>query len=431
MKVHVTTLGCAKNLYDSEILMGQIQANKIPLVENPYDANVIIVNTCGFINPAKQESIDAILEAVQIKKEKPNTHLIVCGCLSTRYQLDLKKEIPEVNRFFGTEYFSSILKFLNLELKSPKHLFEHRLLSQKSHYAYLKISEGCNHRCAFCAIPLMRGKHKSRPIKEIVKEAELLVQNGVKELILIAQDTTSYGIDLYQKQQLIDLLKKLEKIENLQWIRIHYMYPTTLQYDLIDLIAQSEKIVNYVDLPLQHITDNMLKTMKRNNTSGTIINILNRIRQIIPDVAIRTTFIVGHPGETDEDFKILEDFIKEYRFERLGIFTYSPEENTSASSLPHPSTRVAKERHEKLMSIQRQISLEKNLLKIGNTYKILIDEVNKESKVAIGRTYADSPEIDNEVIIDNITYSVEPGKFFMVKVKDAIEYTLYGQILEA
>ncbi len=429
-RIHVTTLGCSKNLYDSEILMGQFKANEVPLTSDPEEADVIIVNTCGFITPAKQESIQAILEAGEIKKKRPGTKLLVCGCLSKRYYADLKLEIPEVDEYFGTEDFQNILSYLNLPVPAPEFLYENRYLSQQQHFAYLKIAEGCNHKCAFCAIPLMRGSYRSRRLEEIVEEARLLSEQGVKELILIAQDTTFYGLDRYKKQRLIELLEALEPLPGIEWIRLHYAYPTTIQDELIERIADSEKIVKYIDLPLQHVTDRMLKIMKRGGNSRRIRQILERIRHRIPEVAIRTAFIVGHPGETEEDFEALKRFVQEFEFDRLGVFVYSPEENTSAYELPHPEPEIAEERYRELMSLQREISLRKNLAKIGKTYPVLIDEVNSEENSAFGRTYADSPEIDNEVIFENVPANLTPGQFVPAQIVDAGEYELFAQIVE-
>ncbi len=429
-QVHITTLGCSKNLYDSEILMGQFRANDVPLTEDPEQANVIIVNTCGFIAPAKQESIDAILEAAELKKQRPGTKLLVCGCLSQRYQPDLKKDIPEVDRYFGTEDFTRILEYLDMQPKSPEHLYEERILSQKSHYAYLKISEGCNHKCAFCAIPLMRGKHRSRRLEEVVEEARLLANRGVKEIILIAQDTTFYGLDLYKKQRISELVQRLEEVPGIEWIRLHYAYPTTFQDELVEVLANSKKIVPYVDMPVQHITDQMLKVMKRGGKSHRIRQIFASLRERIPEVALRTTLIVGHPGETEEDFAALKDFVQDFRFDRLGVFTYSPEENTAAYPLPYPPAGVAESRYNELMELQQQISMEKNQAKIGKQLRVLVDEVDLQSATAVGRSYADSPEIDNEVIVENIPPTVKPGEFYEVKIVDAAEYELFGQIAE-
>jgi ribosomal protein S12 methylthiotransferase len=430
MRIHLTTLGCAKNLYDSEILMGQLTANKVILMDNPHEADVIIINTCGFIKPAKQESIEAILEAVQIKKHQSGLKLLVCGCLSKRYNSELKRELPEVDAFFGTEDFTSIINYLGLTLKSPEHLYEKRYLSQNHHFAYLKISEGCNHKCAFCAIPLMRGRYKSRSMQSIVEEGKILAARGVVELILIAQDTTSYGVDLYNKQCIVELLQQLEMINGIRWIRLHYGYPTTFPTDLAVLISGSRKILPYIDLPIQHISDNVLIKMKRGSSSEKIKNLLNTLRKQIPEVTLRTTLIVGHPGETRHDFKQLEKFVTEFEFDRLGVFQYSAEENTPAYDLPAPSKKTTQARYEKIMEIQRQISLKKNRTKIGNIINVLVDEIENEHQTAIGRTMADSPEIDNLVFVKNISENTKPGDFLSVKVSDANEYELFGQIAE-
>jgi len=430
LKIHVTTLGCSKNLYDSEILMGQLKANQVNLTKDPNQADVIIVNTCGFITPAKQESIQAILEAGKIKKSHSGQKLLVCGCLSKRYQPELRKDIPEVDEYFGTEDYQSILEYLNLNPDPPEYLYQKRLLSQARHYAYLKISEGCNHTCAFCAIPLIRGKHRSRPMDQILREAHLLAEKGVKELILIAQDTTYYGVDLYQHQRIVELLQELEKIEQLDWIRLHYAYPTTFPDELIDVIAQSSQIVHYLDLPVQHITDSMLKIMKRGGSSHQIREIFRKIRERIPDIILRTTLIVGHPGETEADFADLKQFVEEMRFDRLGVFTYSPEENTAAFSLPAPDPEIARERYSEIMELQQKISLEKNYAKLGKVYRVLIDEYDAIARTAIGRTYGDSPEIDNEVILENVRRKIKPGEFYNVRIIDVGEYEIFGQILE-
>jgi ribosomal protein S12 methylthiotransferase len=427
-KVHLTTLGCSKNTYDSEILLGQLIANDMPLTDSPESADVIIVNTCGFINPAKEESIQAILEAVKIKQKKENVQVLVSGCLSSRYMKNLKQMIPEVDEYFGTEEFPAILNYLNLSPFSSDRLYEKRYLSTASHYAYLKISEGCNHKCAFCSIPLIRGRHRSRPFEQVIHEARILADRGVKELILIAQDTTFYGIDLYRKQRLLDLLQQLESIKGIKWIRIHYAYPTTVQDELIDFIQSSSKIVNYVDMPLQHISDDMLKLMKRGGTSRRIKQILEKLRTHIPDVALRTTFIVGHPGETDTHFKELIQFIKDIRFDRLGAFIYSPEENTPSFRLKAPSKETAENRLAELMQTQQLISREKNQALIGKKMQVLVDERDTESGYAFGRTYADSPEIDNEVIIENSGNEI--GKFYPTKILRATEYEIFGQVSE-
>jgi ribosomal protein S12 methylthiotransferase len=427
---HISTLGCSKNVYDSELLMGQLKVNGIEIVESPEMANAIIINTCGFITPAKEESIQAILEAGEMRKMNEDLTVIVCGCLSTRYQKDLRKKIPQVDAYFGTEDYRNILQFLNLTPKQPEYLYEDRLLSTPSHYAYLKISEGCNHKCAFCAIPLMRGKHRSRIMGDIVREAQLLAEKGVKELILIAQDTTFYGLDLYKKQRILDLLAELEKIEKLEWIRLHYAYPTTFQDELVELMVNSSKIVNYVDLPIQHISENMLTVMKRGGTSTRIKKILNRLRERIPDVAIRTTLIVGHPGETEADFRELLEFIEEFKFERMGAFIYSPEENTAAFKHHPPDVETANERYSRLLNLQQTISAEKNRRLLGEVSRVLIDEYEAKEQVARGRTYADSPEIDNEVIIEDPKKDLIPGSFYSVRITDTAEYEIFGKIVE-
>lgn len=430
LKIYLITLGCSKNVYDSEILMGQLEVNGALLVPQSEQAEVIIINTCGFILPAKEESIQTILEAVEYKKRKENLKVIVCGCLSARYYHQLKKYIPEVDAYFGTEEFSDLLNYLNFSPRGNNHLYPYRVLSEKPHYAYLKISEGCNHKCAFCAIPLMRGKLHSRPLEDIVQEAELLTHRGVKEIILVAQDSTSYGADLYQKPRLIPLLEKLEKIKDLHWIRLHYTYPTTFQDELVEVIAKSDKIVHYIDLPIQHISDKVLKLMKRGSSNKKIKKILYDIRQKIPDAAIRTTLIVGHPGEAKADFQELLKFITDFQFERLGTFIYSPEENTSAYHLPAPRRSVAQERYREIMQAQQYISWQKNQLLINHQRQVLIDEYDPNTQIARGRTYADSPEIDNEVLIQKKLIIPKPGEFYNVKITDATEYELYGEILE-
>ena len=427
-KIHLTSLGCSKNTYDSEILLGQIKAQNARIVETPDAADVIIVNTCGFIEMAKQESIDAILEAEQLKKANPDKKVVVCGCLSQRYPNALREEMPLVDAFFGAEDFANILKYLKIPAPlSPEFLYEKRLLTTPRHYAYLKISEGCNHTCAFCAIPLMRGKHRSRPISQIVSEAKMLAEQGVKELIIISQDTTFYGLDLYRWQRIVELLQQLEEIDGIEWIRLHYLYPTTVQDELIDFMAGSSKIVPYLDMPVQHISDHMLKVMKRGGKSRRIRQIFEQARGKIKNVTLRTTFIVGHPGETNQDFEALKSFVKEMQFDRAGVFTYSHEENTSAYQQTEIKQALKEQRYGELMQIQQQISLEKNLNKIGKKVRVLIDEVDLQTMTAIGRTCGDSPEIDNEVIINPIDRALSAGEFVNVYVSDASEYELYGK----
>lgn len=428
-KIHLTTLGCSKNIYDSELLLGQLKLSDAQSVSSPEDADVIIINTCGFIASAKQESIDAILEAEKIKQNDPAKKVIVCGCLSQRYASDLKKELPSIDAFFGTEDYQNILQFLNMNGKSsPEYLYEKRHQLTPSHYAYLKISEGCNHKCSFCAIPLMRGKHRSRPIERIIDEAQQLARNGVKELILISQDTTFYGLDLYNSQRIVDLLKDLDKIDGLKWIRLHYLYPTTVQDELIEYIGSSEKVVPYLDMPIQHISDRMLKIMKRGGTSKRIVDIFENARSILPNVTLRTTLIAGHPGETEEDFAMLRNFVQEMRFDRLGVFVYSHEENTAAYEMPDLAEQLKEQRYNELMQIQQKVSMEKNRVRIGTTECVLIDEVDLQNSTASGRTKGDSPEIDGEVTINDFHTAPAPGSFVNVRITDATEYDLFGII---
>lgn len=428
-RIHFTTLGCSKNTYDSEVLMGQLAAQKATLVSNPEDAEVIIINTCGFIDLAKEESVEAILEAEQLKKADPGKKIVVCGCLSQRYARELQKEMPLVDGFFGTEDYENILRFLDFTPElSPEYLYEKRILSTPSHYAYLKISEGCNHKCAFCAIPLMRGRHRSRSLPDVVQEAAMLAHQGVKELIIISQDTTFYGLDLYQSQKFVDLLQQLEEIEGIEWIRLHYLYPTTVRDELIEFMAYSRKVVPYLDMPIQHISDSMLRIMKRGGTSRRIRNIFEQARAKIKDVTLRTTFIVGHPGETEDDFATLKEFVEEFRFDRMGVFKYSHEENTGAFQMEDLESTLKERRYAELMNIQQKISLEKNRAKVGSQIKVLIDEIDWKTLSAIGRSRGDSPEIDNEVIICSLNKALRVGDFVKVEIEDASEYELYGKL---
>ncbi len=430
LRVHVTTLGCSKNTYDSEILIGQLRHCGARLVNEPDQADAIIINTCGFITAAKQESIDAILEAEQLKQARRGKKVIVCGCLSQRYKTSLEQEIPGVDAYFGTEAVEDILQFLGLgQGYSPEFLYQHRTLITPSHYAYLKISEGCNHTCAFCAIPIMRGRHRSRPMSQLVEEARRLADQGVRELILIAQDTTFYGLDLYGSQKLVELLQQLETIEELRWIRLHYLYPTTVEDRLIYYMAESDKVVPYLDMPIQHASDRMLRIMKRGAHARRLRQILELARQVIPDVALRTSVIVGHPGETEADFQQLLNFVQEMAFDRLGVFTYSHEEGTTAYQLDDLPEEVKQERYHTLMTLQQSISLQKNREKIGFKMDVLIDEVDAQAAVAVGRTTADSPEIDNEVVIQLTGQMPGPGQFCKVNILDASEYELYGILI--
>lgn len=428
-KIHLTTLGCSKNIYDSELLLGQLNGSGAQSVSSPEDADIIIINTCGFIASAKQESIDAILEAEKIKQHDPAKKVIVCGCLSQRYGSELKKDLPSVDAIFGTEDFRNILRFLNMNGKSsPEYLYEKRYQLTPSHYAYLKISEGCNHKCSFCAIPAMRGRHRSRPMERIVDEANHLAQKGVKELILISQDTTFYGLDLYYSQRIVDLLRALEKVDGLAWIRLHYLYPTTVQDELIEYIASSKKVVPYLDMPIQHISDRMLKIMKRGGTSKRIFDIFENARSMLPNVTLRTTLIAGHPGETEADFTMLKKFVREMRFDRLGVFSYSHEDGTTAYEMPDLPERLKEQRLNELMEIQQSVSMEKNRAKIGTSEYVIIDDVDEQNFVASGRTMGDSPEIDGEVIINYFHKVPTPGSFVKARITDATEYDLFGEI---
>lgn len=428
-RIHVTTLGCSKNTYDSEVLIGQLEAHTAKIVEEPEKADIIIVNTCGFIEMAKQESVEAILEAEALKKADPSRKVVICGCLSERYREELQQEMPLIDGFFGTEDYANILKFLDYSPElSPEYLYERRTLTTPSHYAYIKIGEGCNHTCSFCAIPLMRGRYRSREIDHIVAEAKQLATAGVKELIVISQDTTFYGIDRYGKQKICDLLEALEEVEGIEWIRLHYLYPTTVQDSLIELMGRSSKIVPYLDMPVQHVTDSMLKIMKRGGRASRIWDIFDKARRIVQDVTLRTTFIVGHPGETEADFEALKTFIQEFRFDRVGVFQYSHEENTSAHGMEDLPEELKLSRYNEIMEIQQQISLDKNLQKVGNSYRILVDNVDWSAMTAYGRTTGDSPEIDNEVIIEELGRPLKKGEIVDVVVHDASEYELYAKL---
>lgn len=423
-KVNVITLGCSKNIWDSEVLMGQLKANKFDVVheEDNTDASTIIINTCGFIENAKQESIDTILQFADAKSRGLIDKLYVTGCLSERYKEDLEKEIPQVDEYFGTRNLKELLGVLKADYK--KELVGERLLTTPRHFAYFKIAEGCDRPCAFCAIPLMRGKHVSTPIESLVKQAEALAAKGTKELILIAQDLTYYGLDIYKKRALSELLLALEKVEGIDWIRLHYAYPSGFPMDVIDVMAQSTKILPYLDMPLQHATDNMLKSMKRGITRAKSDKLINDIRSKIPGIAIRTTLIVGFPGETEADFEELKQWVSEMKFERLGVFTYSHEENTTAFELEDDVPQDEKEfRCNAIMDIQRDIALENNHKMIGSTQQVLVDRV--EGDFFIARTKFDSPEVDNEVLISKDHY-VRVGDFVNVTITDCEDFDLYA-----
>jgi ribosomal protein S12 methylthiotransferase len=424
-KVSVITLGCSKNTVDSERLMKQIQLNKIGLVDDPNKAETIIINTCGFIDTAKEESVNTILEAVALKKSGKIKKVIVAGCLSERYKDDLIKEIPEVDVFFGTEKYEEIINELGGDLK--KELLGERLLSTPSHTAYLKISEGCDHPCSFCAIPLMRGLHKSKTIEELISEAEFLASSGTKELVLIAQDTTDYGKDIYGKKNLSELLRKLSEIKEIEWIRLMYAYPTKFADDLIEEIKTNPKVCKYVDIPLQHISNDVLKSMRRGVTAERTKELLIKLRKEIPGITIRTTFIVGYPNETEKDFNELCDFISEIKFDRIGTFTFSVEENTSSFILGDPVSEEEKERRKNvLMEIQKDISLSINETFVGKTLKVLIDSV--EGEYFVGRSYRDAPEVDGEILISKENKKIKIGNFYDVVINDFDEYDLFGEV---
>lgn len=421
--INVVTLGCSKNVYDSEVLMGQLKAGGKNVVHEQ-EGNIVVINTCGFINNAKEESINTILEYVQQKEAGLIDKVFVMGCLSERYKPDLEKEIPDVDQYFGTSELPALLKVLGADYKHE--LIGERLTTTPKNYAYLKISEGCDRPCSFCAIPLMRGAHISTPIEALVTEAEKLAAKGVKELILIAQDITYYGLDLYKKRALADLLRALVKVEGIEWIRIHYAFPTGFPMDVIEVMKEEPKICNYLDIPLQHISDPILASMKRGTTQEKTTKLLKKFREAMPEMAIRTTLIVGYPGETQADFEALKSFVKEMRFDRLGCFTYSHEENTTAYDLEDDVPEEVKlARANEIMEIQSQISWELNQEKIGKTFRCLIDR--KEGNYFVGRTEYDSPDVDNEVLIDAKKHYVKTGDFVDVKIIDATDYDLYGE----
>jgi ribosomal protein S12 methylthiotransferase len=424
-KISVITLGCAKNTVDSERLLRQLQLNNLDLRSNPSEADTVIINTCGFIEAAKEESITTIMNTVASKNSGITKRIFVAGCLSQRYKDDLQKEIPEVDLFFGTEDYEKIVKELGGELK--KNLLGERVVSIPSHKAYLKISEGCDHPCSFCAIPLMRGLHKSRSIEDLVAETEFLARNNTKELVLIAQDTTDYGKDLYNKRNISELIARLSEVNGIEWIRLMYAYPSRFPEDLINEIINNEKVCKYIDIPLQHISDNILKSMRRGITSKQTRELLSLLRAKIPDLVLRTTFIVGYPGETDKEFQELCDFVEEFKFERMGTFTYSQEENTGSYSLGNPvHDEVKKARQSRLMEIQREISAEKNSALIGGKLKILVESLERDFYV--GRSYRDAPEVDGEVLINSSDNGIVPGNFYNAEVYDSDEYDLFAKL---
>ena len=424
-KVSVITLGCSKNIVDSERLMRQLKANNFKLKSDPNDADTIIINTCGFIEAAKEESINTILNAIAMKNEGKIKKVIVSGCLTERYKEDLQKEIPEVDVFFGTENYEGIMKEMGGELK--RELLGERLLTTPSYTAYLKISEGCDNPCSFCAIPLMRGKHKTKSIDELVRETEFLAENNTKELILIGQDTTDYGKDLYQKRNLAELITRLSEVKGIEWIRLMYVYPSHFPDDLIEVMANNPKVCKYIDIPLQHISDDVLRSMRRGITKRRTVKMLHELREKIPGVTIRTTFIVGYPNETKKDFKELCDFVKDFKFDRIGVFTYSVEENTPSFILGDPVPEKEKiRRKNKLMEIQQSISNDINLSLVGKELRIVVE--GREGDYYIGRSYRDAPEVDGEVLIPVKDKALKVGKFYNATVFDCNEYDLYAHV---
>ena len=424
-KINVVTLGCSKNVYDSEVLMGQLKANNKDVVHED-EGNIVVINTCGFIANAKEESINTILDYVQKKQDGTVDKVFVTGCLSERYKPDLQKEIPDVDQYFGTTELPSLLKALEADYRHE--LIGERLTTTPKNYAYLKIAEGCDRPCSFCAIPLMRGKHKSTPIEELVIEAEKLAANGVKEIILIAQDLTYYGLDIYKKRNLAELLKELIKVEGIDWIRLHYAFPTGFPLDVLEVMRNESKVCNYIDIPLQHISDSVLKSMKRGFGKEKINRLLKDFRERVPGMAIRTTLIVGYPGETEENFQELKQWVSDMRFERLGCFTYSHEENTTAYLLEDDVPEETKmQRANEIMEIQSQISWELNQEKIDKEFKVIIDR--KEGNYFVGRTQFDSPDVDNEVLINAKKSYIRSGDFTTVKIISAEDFDLYAEVI--
>lgn len=424
-KINVVTLGCSKNVYDSEVLMGQLKANG-KAVAHEEEGNVVVINTCGFIDNAKEESVNTILDFVQKKEAGEIDKVFVTGCLSERYKPDLIKEIPDVDQYFGTTELPQLLKALGADYKHE--LIGERLTTTPKNYAYLKIAEGCDRPCSFCAIPLMRGKHRSTPLEDLVVEAEKLAANGVKELILIAQDLTYYGLDLYKKRNLAELLKALVKVEGIEWIRLHYAFPTGFPLEVLEVMKNEPKICNYLDIPLQHISDKILKSMRRGTTQEKTTKLLQQFREAVPNMAIRTTLIVGYPGETEADFQTLKNWVEAMRFERLGCFTYSHEENTHAYTLEDDVPQDVKQaRANEIMELQSQISWELNQAKIGQTLRVVIDR--KEGQYFVGRTEFDSPDVDNEVLIDASKVYLKTGAFATVTITDAADFDLYAEVV--
>ena len=423
-KINIITLGCSKNTVDSERLMSQIKLNNFSLSESSEGADSVIINTCGFIDAAKEESVNTILEAIQLKKQGKIKKVFVAGCLSERYMSDLKKEIPEVDKFFGTEAYEEIVTELGGDLKN--NLLGERELTTPKHFAYLKISEGCDNPCSFCAIPLMRGTHKTKSIDELLYEASALAKKGVKELIIIGQDTTDYGKDIYGKRNISELLNKLSEIEGIEWIRLLYAYPSHFPKDLMETIRDNPKVCKYIDIPLQHITDDVLKSMRRGITKRRTKELLKELKDTIPGITIRTTFIIGYPAETDNDFDELCEFVKDIEFDRFGVFKFSVEENTSSYILGDPvSDEIKEERVSTIMEIQKEISLKKNEELIGKTMKVIID--SEDSEFYIARSERDAPEVDGEVLINKSEKKLNIGTFYNVEIYDCNEYDLFAK----
>ncbi|GBF22045.1 ribosomal protein S12 methylthiotransferase [Arenibacter algicola] len=425
-RINVVTLGCSKNVYDSEVLMGQLRANNKEVVHEE-EGNVVVINTCGFIANAKEESVNTILEYVQKKEAGDVDKVFVTGCLSERYKPDLQKEIPNVDEYFGTSELPNLLKALGADYKHE--LIGERLTTTPKNYAYLKIAEGCDRPCSFCAIPIMRGKHKSTPIEDLVTEANKLAAKGVKELILIAQDLTYYGLDLYKKRNLAELLNELVKVDGIEWIRLHYAFPTGFPMDVLEVMKREPKVCNYLDIPLQHISDAILKSMRRGTTQAKTTKLLQDFRAAVPEMTIRTTLIVGYPGETEEDFQTLKSWVEDMRFERLGCFTYSHEENTHAYNLVDDvPEEVKQQRASEIMELQSQISWELNQEKVGKTLRCIIDR--KEGKYFVGRSEFDSPDVDNEVLVDAAKHYLKVGEFVDLHIFEAADFDLYGEPIQ-
>lgn len=425
-RINVVTLGCSKNVYDSEVLMGQLRANNKEVVHEE-EGNVVVINTCGFIANAKEESVNTILEYVQKKEAGDVDKVFVTGCLSERYKPDLQKEIPNVDEYFGTSELPNLLKALGADYKHE--LIGERLTTTPKNYAYLKIAEGCDRPCSFCAIPIMRGKHKSTPIEDLVTEANKLAAKGVKELILIAQDLTYYGLDLYKKRNLAELLNELVKVDGIEWIRLHYAFPTGFPMDVLEVMKREPKVCNYLDIPLQHISDAILKSMRRGTTQAKTTKLLQDFRAAVPEMTIRTTLIVGYPGETEEDFQTLKSWVEDMRFERLGCFTYSHEENTHAYNLVDDvPEEVKQQRASEIMELQSQISWELNQEKVGKTLRCIIDR--KEGKYFVGRSEFDSPDVDNEVLVDAGKHYLKVGEFVDLHIFEAADFDLYGEPIQ-